>query len=613
MLIQQANAVALNSLQLDASGSLWDFKGHRGINAADPVNAQDVATKNWIGLYIDGVSGLINTTNGIAYDAGSLFDYLRFGVTRNVDTIADLKALSMSRNQRAKVLGYYARGDGGGGPDRYAVTGQPAGTFVENGYSVILPSGGDGSAAWLWAYSGPINLKWCGGNTNAAVDNAPIILKVVQNGVDLVIPRGDTFSVSGVMITGKSNFTVSGGGKLRLMNASNKPVLGATSCTSFKFKGNLIDGNKANQTELVQRNNGACLFAYLCADYEISDNVADNGYSGAVIVCVDNAADPTVLKTNGRVNNNTLTNGGVAGGALLCDGIFCNSDNTEIVGNTIDGMTDYGIAGDYSRNLFISRNNIRNVAFVHIGVVGGKTWKISENILDGAGGGIFVTLSGNPATAPYVSDDILIESNQISNVVAQNGVAGDGIFIDPSATNIKIRDNGVRNGTRGIAAPGPAVSVTDNDVTDMTGRGLFVSGAGSFISGNKTLRVTGGNYYGDVISDKTLIEESPTSGINAPALLNNWVSYGAPYDAAGYFRQGGEVRLRGVVKDGNTGGAPIFILPLGYRPKSTERWVIPGSSAAVTCLITIDTSGNVIHVSGAVTEVHLKNISFVVA
>lgn len=115
MLVQQSQANDESSIQLDQSGELWDFKGHRGINAADPVNPQDVVTKQWAANYIDSVSGVANTTTGIAYDGGTLFDYLRFGVGRTVDSIAALKALSGGRNQRAFVLGYYQIGDGGGG------------------------------------------------------------------------------------------------------------------------------------------------------------------------------------------------------------------------------------------------------------------------------------------------------------------------------------------------------------------------------------------------------------------------------------------------------------------------------------------------------------------
>jgi len=68
-----------------------------------------------------------------------------------VDTIADLRSYATpSNDQVMQVLGYYSIGDGGGGPKRVFRSGQPPGTFTDDGGSEILPDGGDGSGAWLW-------------------------------------------------------------------------------------------------------------------------------------------------------------------------------------------------------------------------------------------------------------------------------------------------------------------------------------------------------------------------------------------------------------------------------------------------------------------------------
>lgn len=71
MQIQQAQSDANNSLQLDQSGKWWDFNGHRGINAADPVNAQDVATLTWVRSYlatiISAITGPINNALNILF------------------------------------------------------------------------------------------------------------------------------------------------------------------------------------------------------------------------------------------------------------------------------------------------------------------------------------------------------------------------------------------------------------------------------------------------------------------------------------------------------------------------------------------------------------------
>lgn len=67
------------------------------------------------------------------------------------DTIAQLRASGLNPTKEyATVLGYYAQGDGGGGPLRIWKHGEPAGTYVDDGGSIIVATGGDGSAAWLF-------------------------------------------------------------------------------------------------------------------------------------------------------------------------------------------------------------------------------------------------------------------------------------------------------------------------------------------------------------------------------------------------------------------------------------------------------------------------------
>ena len=78
-------------------------------------------------------------------------------------TMAALRMLTPSaENDQAKLLGYVTKGDGAGGPDRYGMYGQAPGTYVDNGGSVTVPNGGDGSAAWLIRTSGFLDALWFG-------------------------------------------------------------------------------------------------------------------------------------------------------------------------------------------------------------------------------------------------------------------------------------------------------------------------------------------------------------------------------------------------------------------------------------------------------------------
>lgn len=87
MLVQQAIFDVGNSLQKNQPGTAWDFLGLRGINAADPVNQQDVATKNSVEAY---VSSILQTGQGPVNNAVNvLYAPSTGGATTNVAAALD--------------------------------------------------------------------------------------------------------------------------------------------------------------------------------------------------------------------------------------------------------------------------------------------------------------------------------------------------------------------------------------------------------------------------------------------------------------------------------------------------------------------------------------------
>jgi len=173
-----------------------------------------------------------------------------------VNTIADLRILSGSfENQSATVLGYYSVGDGGGGPLRTWHTGQAAGFYVDNGGSIIVPTGGDESEAWLTPITNVFNVNLFGAKGDGSTDdytaiiNAMAVLSSVGGG-RLVFEKGVYLTNSNIEIpsniildlslgaTIRRNFNTSTGG-VGLFTLSNNSE-------NISILGGTLDGNGVN-------------------------------------------------------------------------------------------------------------------------------------------------------------------------------------------------------------------------------------------------------------------------------------------------------------------------------------------------------------------------------
>lgn len=95
-----------------------------------------------------------------------------------------------------------------------------------------------------------------------------------------------------------------------------------------------------------------------------------------------------------------------------------------------------------------------------------------------------------------------------------------------------------------------------------------------------------------------------------PAFLNNWVNYdgGVTYQTAAFYRDPqGIVHLKGLIKNG-TLGAPVFVLPVGYRPFKETIFACLANSAISDVRITA--AGVLSQNVGSNTWLSLANINF---
>lgn len=87
-----------------------------------------------------------------------------------VTNVAKLRNIAPSLSRRMQTNGYYVAGDNGSG-QFYAKVGAAPGTYVDNGGSVIVPNGGDGSAAWFLDITYGVNVRQFGAKGDSTNDD----------------------------------------------------------------------------------------------------------------------------------------------------------------------------------------------------------------------------------------------------------------------------------------------------------------------------------------------------------------------------------------------------------------------------------------------------------
>lgn len=90
-----------------------------------------------------------------------------------IDGIDSLRALTPIGGETYWLNYHTTEGDGGGGKFR-AYTGESAGTYTDDNGVTILPTG-DGSAAWVREYSGPVDVRWFGAVGDGVTDDTAAI------------------------------------------------------------------------------------------------------------------------------------------------------------------------------------------------------------------------------------------------------------------------------------------------------------------------------------------------------------------------------------------------------------------------------------------------------
>jgi hypothetical protein len=132
-------------------------------------------------------------------------------ISARTDTIATLKTLSPASYDTIYVGGYRTVGDGGGG-FFYGSAGFSPGHFTDNGGTIILPTGGNGSSAWVRIPEPMISVKAFGAYGDGSNNDTTYIQKALDyaDGSTIYFPEGTYLVTTTLLFDGSGRGYVEG-------------------------------------------------------------------------------------------------------------------------------------------------------------------------------------------------------------------------------------------------------------------------------------------------------------------------------------------------------------------------------------------------------------------
>lgn len=288
------------------------------LNGARLVPGDDYVASN--GSTITGLTAL-SPGDVVTMDA-----FTRFSLTEErlslINNIAVLRLKSGAAGfDRAWLKCHTTDGDGGHGSFRWA-SGAPPGTYVDNNGTIIVPTGGDGSAAWLRDYSGAVNVRWFGAKGDGlTVDSANIQSALDTGAGDVYVPDG-TYMIDAVSsaLEPQSNqrLILSQGAELKAIanSSAGYRVIKIESKTRVRIEGGKITGERNDHTG-VGGEAGMCVEVRASTYIDILGVTISDGWGDGIYLGSDNDVDRTKCENvtirdcvirNNRRNNISVIN-----------------------------------------------------------------------------------------------------------------------------------------------------------------------------------------------------------------------------------------------------------------------------------------------------------------
>lgn len=423
----------------------------------------------------------------------------------SVAALRNLPIADLAEGTAIFLNGYYTAGDGGGGPRRILL--KSGGPYVDNGGSIIVPSGGDGSAAWLIPLINEYYATWFGAVNNPAIDST----NAIQNAINYVssistwasvhLPFGN-YRISAPLLITKNNFTLTGAGfnstiitrvgdfgdTILVRNETEGEIISFIDIRNIGFSNNAAAQTTGSEIRMVDavsftlsniRTTGAatnqitlqsCIRGVIDKVHATVTGTATSSKTGLLLTSSDAGGECA----NIRVDNCMFASEWVTGTSVMNDGILIDACDGIMISNTRIGganrsnlRIDNRISGVFLAHVLVSNCFFDLTPALSI-VITGSTSAIMENIsiigcsiTGGSESNFGVSIGGN-------AKDIRLIGNRV------NDWTSGGVEITDSAQRITIGSNfitrfnssaGANEGiTTSATWTGTDLRICDNDI-----------------------------------------------------------------------------------------------------------------------------------------------------
>lgn len=465
-----------------------------------------------------------------------------------VANVATMRLIDPASTSRLYLKAHTTEGDEGHGFFR-GVTGAAAGTYVDNNGTIIVPTGGDGSAAWLRDYSEAVNVRWFGAVGDGATDDTAAIqaaLDAAPAGSGVMFPPGD-YAISSAIVLPTSYVHLYGVGQPKIIQqTADTRIFSANGRTGLVFSDLRFYGSSGATSE----SNAACISFSSCVECTVR-NCQFFDFSGAGVRGIDSEEIlvesnifenaqyvPAITSDISFINSNdcsAISNRCFSGGATAINFTtngngLCN--NPIVSNNQIDGYERYGIIFYNNRdggqtggieNGVVSGNIVRNIYGSEQSSGGGpKSFGAGIYILCGER----VVIDGNTVENTNVdtdAEDLLPGAIAVSNTSA--AIISNNSITLPKWDGIHCNDglqfgDGANAGSVNFEPYGSLI-IANNNIQRVTRVGIKVKS-------HHNVLIDGNSIYGCGVAGI----ESAATNANYPALKNWTISNNTIFSCA---------------------------------------------------------------------------------